>query len=86
MKEMSCGMQCTFVCGLDDKSHADVLKGKFDGGTHFINAFKFVVVREERDKKKTGIMCLGGSFDPDIDGGNPEQYKWCQLLLSFCGV
>ena len=65
--------QCTFICGLDDKAHEDILRGKFDGGTHVMNALKFVTVREEKDKKKTGIMCLGGPYDSELDGGNPAE-------------
>jgi len=64
--------KCTFISGLDEKSYRDVLKGKFEGGSHLMNALKFVTVREEKDKKKTGIMCLGGPYDPHIDGGNPD--------------
>lgn len=60
------------MCGLDDKAYSDILKGKFEGGTHLLNALKFVAVREEKDKKKTGIMCLGGPYDPALDGGNPH--------------
>eukprot|EP00210_Caulerpa_lentillifera_P004751 g4535.t1 len=64
--------KCTFLCGLENKAYLDILKGKFDGGTHLLNALKFVTVREEKDKKKTGIMCLGGPYDPSLDGGNPH--------------
>ena len=58
---------------MDEKSFRDALKGKFEGGTHLINALKFVTVREEKDKKKTGIMCLGGPYDPELDGGDPAK-------------
>lgn len=72
------------LCGLDSLQKASVLKGPHnEGGAHLTRALKFLAVREESGKHhRSGIMCLGGPWDPELDGQNPEGDE--QVLVKTC--
>ncbi len=65
------------MCGVSPESIEQV----HDGRIHLHNALKFVTVKTEANGVKSGIMCLGGPWDAELDGGQPSEYVVGVLLL-----
>lgn len=65
------------VTGLDATAIQEVEKGVHDGGLQLQGAIKFVLSKvekvDDKGKSTTGVLaCLGGAWDPALDGGNPS--------------
>jgi len=64
--------------GLDDAARKEWVKGTHHGGQHLHHLLKFLTVRHEVDNsakgrtERSGIMAVGGSYDPALDGGLAE--------------
>lgn len=69
------------MSGLTQRNYDDIIKQKHGGGTHIVNVLKFLTVREERSNKKSGIMCVGGPWDPVIDGEDPSKFLLFFIVL-----
>lgn len=72
------GAQVMLVQGLTAAMREDVFRGPHhaqDGGLHLLNALKFVAARFSREQgDKRGVLgALGGAWDPELDGGEPQR-------------
>ncbi len=71
--------QVVLVEGLTPAARDAVLRGPHhEGGAHLLSALKFVAARYSREGEKRGVLgALGGPWDPDMDGGEPDR---CELM------
>ncbi len=60
--------------GLDEDARKEWTKGTHHGGQHLHHLLKFLTVRHEVENPakgrtdRSGIMAVGGSYDPALDG------------------
>eukprot|EP01025_Chloroclados_australasicus_P017103 TRINITY_DN1870_c1_g1_i2.p1 TRINITY_DN1870_c1_g1~~TRINITY_DN1870_c1_g1_i2.p1 ORF type:complete len:1059 (+),score=244.46 TRINITY_DN1870_c1_g1_i2:368-3178(+) len=68
--------------GLDVKSIKLVKDGPRNNGEHLLNCLKFLVGKVERHGERSQIQCIGGKYDPKLDGEDPE--KDDKVLVNTC--
>lgn len=54
--------------GLDGDARKAFLNGPAHGGEHLHRLLKFVTMRTERGRDRSGIQAPGGPVDPSVDG------------------
>lgn len=67
------------LCGVPHGSLGELHMGAAEGGAHLHNLLKCVAIKTDRNGVKSGLACLGGPWDPELDGGSPAAYV-CLLL------
>ena len=66
--------QVVLLQGLDEAAAKECAKGTHHGGQHLHHLLKFLTLRHEVDNpakgraERSGIMAVGGSYDPALDG------------------
>ena len=69
------------IWGVDSIQTTNILKGAHnEGGMRMTRALKFLVLCDENGKQHwSGIVCLGGAADVNLDEPNDKGCVECQL-------
>lgn len=79
-------MQVALLCGLDEEAKKELIKGPAHGGEHLNKLLKFLSVRTEKGRERTGIALLGGAHDAKLDGANPARCVFRNKDLALLGI
>lgn len=65
---LECCKQVLLSVGMDGDARKAFLNGPAHGGDHLHRLMKFVTMRTERGRDRSGIQAPGGPVDPSVDG------------------